>query len=205
MTTSIGAQSNILRLVSAILKITMTISSTVLTYPVLGARRYSNFIFAVIVAIGAVGFSLAGLSSFFKINLLPTDTPLQLEFVPQGLALSFYGIAGTLLDIYLWFSIILDIGGGFNEFNLETGKFRIFRLGYPGKNRNLDFTYAIADLQAVKVEIRNGLSPKRSLSVRLKGRGDIPLTEVGQPMSLNALEDRAAELAKFLSVPLEGI
>jgi hypothetical protein len=106
------------------------------------------------VAIGAVGFSLAGLSSFFHVNLLPTDTPLELPFVPQGLALSFYGIAGTLLDIYLWFAIALDIGGGFNEFNLETGKLRIYRLGYPGKNRQMDFSYAIADAQAVKVEIR---------------------------------------------------
>jgi hypothetical protein len=183
----------------------MTTSSQILTYPVLGARRASNFLFAVVVAIGAVGFSLAGLSSFFHVNLLPTDTPLELPFVPQGLALSFYGIAGTLLDIYLWFAIALDIGGGFNEFNLETGKLRIYRLGYPGKNRQMDFSYAIADAQAVKVEIRNGLSPKRSLFLRLKGRGEIPLTDVGQPMSLSMLEDRAAELAKFLSVPLEGI
>jgi hypothetical protein len=183
----------------------MTTSSRILNYPVLGARRASNFIFAVVVAIGAVGFSLAGLSSFFHVNLLPTDTPLDLPFVPQGLALSFYGIAGTLLDIYLWFAIALDIGGGFNEFNLDTGKLRIFRLGYPGKNRQMDFSYAIADAQAVKVEIRNGLSPKRSLLLRLKGRGEIPLTDVGQPMALSVLEDRAAELAKFLSVPLEGI
>jgi hypothetical protein len=183
----------------------MTTSTKTLTYSVLGARRPSNYIFAVIVAIGAVGFSLAGLSSFFHVNLLPTDTPLELSFVPQGLALSFYGVAGTLLDIYLWAAIALDIGGGFNEFNLETGKFRLFRWGYPGKDRQLDFTYAIADVQAVKVEIRNGLSPKRSLFLRLKGRGEIPLTEVGQPMTLNALENRAAELAKYLSVPLEGI
>jgi DNA mismatch repair protein MutH len=183
----------------------MTTSSPVLTYPVLGARRFSNFLYAVIVAIGAIGFSLAGLSSFFHINLLPTETPLQLDFVPQGLALSFYGVAGTLLDIYLWAAIALDVGGGFNEFNIETGKLRIFRLGYPGKNRELDFTYPIADVQAVKVEIRDGLSPKRSLYIRLKGRGEVPLTEVGQPISLIALENRAAELAKFLSVPLEGI
>ncbi|AFY75110.1 Ycf4 [Synechococcus sp. PCC 7502] len=183
----------------------MTTSSPVLTYPVLGARRPSNYIYAVIVAIGAVGFSLAGLSSYFHINLLPTETPLNLNFIPQGLALSFYGVAGTLLDIYLWTAIVLDIGGGFNEFNLDTGKLRIFRLGFPGKNRTLDFSYALADVQAVKVEIRDGLNPKRSLYLRLKGRGDIPLTEVGQPISLSALEDRAAELAKFLSVPLEGI
>ena len=180
-------------------------STSILTYSVLGARRPSNFIFAVIVAIGAVGFSLAGLSSYLQINLLPTATPLELNFVPQGLALSFYGVAGTILDIYLWATIVLDVGGGFSEFNLDTGKLRIFRLGFPGKNRQLDFTYAISDIQAVKVEIRNGLSPKRSLYLKLKGRGDIPLTSVGQPMALNLLEDRAAALAKFLSVPLEGI
>jgi len=180
-------------------------TTSILHYPITGARRASNFVFAVVVAIGATGFLLAGLSSYFKINLLPTGTPLELEFVPQGLALSFYGVAGTLLDIYLWAAIALNLGGGFNEFNLETGKFRIFRWGYPGKNRQLDFTYAISDVQAVKVEIRNGLSPKRSLYLKLKGRGDIPLSEVGQPMSLLELENRAAEMAKFLAVPLEGL
>ncbi len=183
----------------------MTTSPSILTYPVLGARRPSNFFFAVIVAIGAIGFGLTGLSSYFHVNLLPTNTSLELEFVPQGLALSFYGVAGTLLDIYLWVVIALDVGGGFNEFNLESGMLRIFRHGYLGKNRQLDFSYPVNDVQAVKVEIREGLSPKRSLYLRMKGRGEIPLTEVGQPMSLIALENRAAELAKFLSVPLEGI
>jgi hypothetical protein len=182
-----------------------TTSSKILNYPITGARRASNFVFAVVVAIGAVGFLLAGLSSYFKVNLLPTTTPLELAFVPQGLALSFYGVAGTLLDIYLWFAIALNVGGGFNEFNLDIGKVRIFRWGYLGKNRLLDFTYEIEDVQAVKVEIRNGLSPKRALYLRLKGRGDIPMSEVGQPMSLIELENRAAEMAKFLSVPLEGL
>jgi hypothetical protein len=34
---------------------------------------------------------------------------------------------------------------------------------------------------------------------------DIPLTRVGQPMTLAELENEAAGLAKFLSVPLEGL
>ena len=77
--------------------VTTKSQSNVLRYDIVGSRRFSNYGFAVIVAIGAFGFLLAGLSSFFKINLLPFPDPLQLEFVPQGLALSFYGIAGTLL------------------------------------------------------------------------------------------------------------
>jgi Ycf4 len=177
----------------------------VLTYPILGARRFSNVFFAVIVAIGATGFLLAGLSSYLKINLLPTADPIMVEFLPQGIALSFYGVAGTLLDIYLWYVIAIDLGGGFNQFNRENGKIRIFRNGYLGKDRTLDFEYAIADAQAVRVDLRNGLNPKRDLFLRMKGRNDIPLTEVGQPLSLAQLEDRAAELAKFLEVPLEGI
>lgn len=179
--------------------------ANVLKYSITGAKRFSNLTAAIAVAIGAIGFLLAGLSSYLKINLLPFSSPLELEFVPQGLALTFYGVAGSLLDIYLWMVIVLDIGSGFNEFNQETGKLRIFRQGYPGKNRSIDFEYPIGDVQAIRVEIRNGLSPKRALYLKLKGKGEIPLSEVGQPMSLSALEDRAAELAKFLSVPLEGL
>jgi hypothetical protein len=179
--------------------------NNVLNYPIKGARRFSNYCFAIVVAIGAIGFLLAGLSSYFRINLLPFSEPLQLEFLPQGLALTFYGVAGLLLDIYLWVIIKLDLGGGFNEFNLNLGKVKIFRWGYPGKNRRLDFEYPIEDVLAVKVEIKNGLNPKRALYLRVKGKGNIPLTEVGQPMALSKLEDRAAELAKFLGVPLEGI
>jgi len=57
----------------------------------------------------------------------------------------------------------------------------------------------------VKAEIKEGLNPKRSLYLRIKGRRNIPLTRVGEPLSLSELENRGAELARFLSVPLEGI
>ncbi len=177
----------------------------ILRYNITGARRPSNYIFAVIVGIGASGFLLSGLSSYLHTNLLPVGNPLELEFLPQGLALSFYGIAGTLLDVYLWYSIGIDYGGGFNEFNKQTGKFTIFRRGNVGKNRELRFEYKLADVQGVRVEIRNGLNPKRSIYLRIKGKGELPITEVGQPMSLSALEDRAANLSRFLGVPLEGL
>jgi hypothetical protein len=184
--------------------VTTQSQSNVLRYDIVGSRRFSNYCFAVIVAIGASGFLLAGLSSFFKINLLPLSDPLPLDFVPQGLALSFYGIAGTLLEIYLLYVMAIDYGSGYNEFDRNSGKVTIFRRGW-NKSKNLEFTYKIADVQAIRVEIRNGLSPKRALYLRVKGKGDLPLSEVGQPISLTALEDRAAEIAKFLTVPLEGL
>ncbi|MGB5917321.1 MAG: photosystem I assembly protein Ycf4 [Phormidesmis sp.] len=49
------------------------------------------------------------------------------------------------------------------------------------------------------------MSPKRALYLKVKGKGEIPLTRVGQPISLADLENQGAELARFLQVPLEGV
>jgi hypothetical protein len=57
----------------------------------------------------------------------------------------------------------------------------------------------------VRVDLKEGLSPRRALYLRVKGRGDLPLTRVGQPLPLAELENQGAELARFLAVPLEGL
>jgi hypothetical protein len=174
---------------------TVTVTQTVLSQPVLGSRRFSNFFWAIIVSIGGIGFLLAGLSSYFKVNLLPVSNPLTMAFIPQGIALTFYGVAGTLLATYLWAAIALDIGGGYNKFDREAGDITIFRNGFPGKNRRIELVSKIAD----------ALSPRRTLYVRIKGRREIPLTRVGEPISLTELETQGANLAQFLGVPLEGL
>jgi hypothetical protein len=184
---------------------TATGIQTVLSQPVLGSRRFSNFFWAIIVSIGGVGFLLAGLSSYLKVNLLPVSNPLSLAFIPQGIALSFYGVAGTLLATYLWVAILLDIGGGYNKFDRDAGEITIFRNGFPGKNRRIELKSNLADAQAVRVDIKDGLSPRRTLYVRIKGRREIPLTRVGEPISLTELETQGANLAQFLGVPLEGL
>jgi len=114
-------------------------------------------------------------------------------------------VAGSLVSLYLWLTILWDVGGGYNEFNKTTGKVKVFRSGYPGKNRRIEFECATEDVQAVKAEIREGINPKRSLYLKVKQRRDIPLTRIGQPMPLSALENQGAELARFLGVPLEGL
>ncbi len=119
--------------------------------------------------------------------------------------MGFYGVAGLLLAAYLWLTIAWDLGGGYNEFNKETGQVKIFRWGFPGKNRRVEVDLKTADVQAVKVTLREGVNPRRSLYLRAKGMRDIPLTRVGQPMTLAELENEAAGLARFLSVPLEGL
>lgn len=180
-------------------------ASRVLHQKVLGSRRFSNYWWATVVTIGAIGFLLAGLSSYLKVNLLPFADPTELLFIPQGVALVFYGTLGLLLATYLWFVTLLDVGGGYNEFNNETGSVKIFRWGFPGKNRRIEINCNTADVQAVRVDIKDGLNPRRALYLRVKGRRNIPLTRVGQPLSLRELENQGAGLARFLGVPLEGL
>lgn len=179
--------------------------SQVLRQDIIGARRPSNYFWAVIAMIGGIGFLLAGLSSYLQVNLLIVSDPTDLQFIPQGIALTFYGVAGSLVSLYLWLVILWDVGGGYNEFDKNTNKVKIFRWGYPGKNRRIELENNLNEIEAVKAEIKEGLNPKRSLYLRIKGRRNIPLTRVGEPLSLSELENRGAELARFLGVPLEGI
>ena len=189
----------------------MTVSTTInksenlLSQKVLGSRRFSNYWWASIVTMGASGFFLAGISSYLKVNLLIVTDPTQLIFVPQGLVMGLYGAAGLLLAAYLWLVVLWDLGGGYNEFNQETGTLKIFRWGFPGKNRQIQIDGRIQDVQSVRIVIKEGLNPQRALYLRIKGRRDIPLTRVGQPLSLADLETQGAQLARFLGVSLEGL
>jgi hypothetical protein len=180
-------------------------SDRVLRQTVLGSRRFSNYWWATVVFAGSTGFLLSSISSYTKVNLLPFSNPTELLFLPQGLVMGFYGTAGLLLSIYLWLLIGWNVGGGYNEFNAETGMLKIFRWGYPGKNRQVEVTHRLDEVQSIRVDIKEGLNPRRALYLRIKSKGDIPLTRVGQPLSLAALESQGAELARFLSVPLEGL
>ncbi|MEM9219890.1 MAG: photosystem I assembly protein Ycf4 [Cyanobacteria bacterium P01_F01_bin.150] len=182
-----------------------TSADSLLKQKVLGSRRFSNYFFASIISIGGIGFTLASLSSYFHINLIPYGNASELIFIPQGIALGFYGTAAVLLATYLWLVIKWDVGGGYNEFNKETGEACIFRSGFPGKNREIRVAHPLSDIQAVKVVLKDGINANRSLYLRVKGKADIPLTRVGQPLAISALENQGAELARFLEIPLEGL
>lgn len=184
---------------------TTSLNNSVLRQPVLGSRRFSNYLWAIVAFVGGSGFLLAGISSYLHVNLLPFSDPTMLVFIPQGIAMGFYGLLGLLFSLYLWLTIVFDVGGGYNEFNKQTGTAKIFRSGFPGKNRKIELTIKTEDVQAVKVQLRDGLNPQRSLYLRVKGMREIPLTRVGQPIALAALENQGAELARFLGVPLEGL
>ena len=89
--------------------------------PVVGAKRFSNYFWAGVVSIGATGFLITGASSYFEHNLLFFLDASEIKFFPQGLVMSFYGVAGSLLATYLWLTINWDVGAGYNEFNKDEG------------------------------------------------------------------------------------
>ena len=74
-----------------------------------------------------------------------------------------------------------------------------------GFRQRIEVAIPLRQIQAVKVEVRDGLSPQRRLALRVQGRRDLPLTRVGEPMPLADLELAGARLARFLGVPLEGL
>jgi hypothetical protein len=176
-------------------------------YMIIGERRISNYWWACVISLGSLGFLLTGITSYLAsaTNQNPFLNNQIVPFFPQGLLMSFYGSLGILLSFYWWFLIFWNVGGGFNEFNKKDGFIRIFRWGYPGKNRKIDLSYSLKDVEAIKVELKQGLDPQRTIYLKLKGNREIPLTGIGQPLTLKDIEKQASELANFLQVSLEGL
>ena len=187
-------------------------------YLITGAQRVSNYWWASVISLGGISFLLTGFAAFLQTDLFVFNQSKTITFFPQGLIMCFYGSLGLLFGVYLWCTILWGVGNGFNEFKKNqnqtvpnsdtlskerTGVVRIFRWGLPGKNRRIDFLYRMQDVEGVRVELKEGVNPKRVISLRVKGKGNIPLTRIGQPISLENIESEASELAQFLKVSLE--
>jgi hypothetical protein len=172
---------------------------------IIGSRRFSNYFWAIFLLLGGLGFFLAGISSYFNANFLPFSNPSELVFIPQGLVMMFYGTLSLGLSAYISFTIILDIGSGYNEYNKLENLVKIVRKGFPGNNRQVLLTYPLTNIRAIGIKITEGLNPTRSIYLCLKDERNIPLTPVQQPVSISDLEEEAADLAKFLDLKLENL
>jgi hypothetical protein len=172
---------------------------------IVGSRRFSNYFWGSGLLIGGLSFLLAGISSYFNINFLPFSNPKELVFIPQGLVMMFYGTLSLGISFYIIFSIILDIGGGYNEYNKFENLVKIVRKGFPGKNRQILLTYPLKNIRSIGIKITEGLNPTRTIYLCLKDERNIPLTSVGEPIAISDLEQNAADLAKFLNLQLENL
>ena len=172
---------------------------------ILGSRRFSNYFWSVVLFLGGIGFLLAGISSYLKINLLPFTNLTELVFIPQGLVMMFYGTLSFGISVYIITTVLLDVGGGYNEYNRIESLVKIVRKGFPGKNREILLTYPFSNIKYIGIKITEGLNPTRSIYLCLKDDRKIPLTPVQEPTSISNLEEEAASLAKFLNLKLENL
>ena len=177
-------------------------SKTSFEQKVKGARKASNYLIGLMLCIGGVGFLLASISSYLGKDLLPLGKPSTLIFVPQGLVMGLYGIAASLLAIYLWRLISVDFGSGSNHFDKNSGLLVISRQGFF---KEIMVEVPLKDINAIKLDVREGFNSKRRITLRIKGRKDLPISQIGAPQPLLELEKEAAQLARFLGVGLEGI
>ena len=166
-----------------------------------GSRRGSNYFIGFMVSVGGIGFVLASISSYLGKDLLPLGHPGSFIFVPQGLVMGLYGIAASLMAFYLWTLIAIDFGAGTNKFDKSLGVLSVSRRGLF---KEISVEIPIGDIKAVRLDVREGINPRRRIVLRIKGRKDLPLTKVGNPEPLIDLEREGAELARFLGVSLEG-
>ena len=168
-----------------------------------GSRKISNFSWAFILLLGSLGFILVGISSYLGRNFIALFPPQQIMFFPQGIVMSFYGIAGLFISSYLWCTISLNVGSGYDFFDKKEGIVCIFRWGFPGKNRRICLRFLIKDIQSIRIELKEGIYTRRVLYMEIRGQGAIPLTRTDENLTPREIEQKAAELAYFLRVPIE--
>lgn len=161
-----------------------------------------KYILNLIILGGGLGFLIVGLSSYVKFNLVFFLKADQIIFFPQGLTMCFYGICGTLVGINQLRILILEIGEGYNEFDKTKGTMRIFRKGVTGKESDVDITYSLDDIEAIKVEIKTELfNTRQKIYACIKGKNEIPIIQIDKPLKIIELEEKASEIASFLKVP----
>ena len=183
----------------------MNSNSKILRDEIVGARNLNTFVTAIILLIAGVGFFLAGLSSYLGVNLLLLTNTSSITFVPQGIALLFYGTGGIGISIYLFLTIYWNIGSGYNEFIEDESIVRIVRRGFPGKNRTIFLTYDFKNIKSLKFLIKQGLNPRCNILLMLKDKREIPLFPAQFLMNPNDTEKKAIRLSNFLNVPLESL
>jgi hypothetical protein len=180
-------------------------SNDIIKENITGSRNISSFLIFFILFLAGIGFFLAGLSSYLKINLLLLTNTENIIFIPQGITMLFYGTGAIGIAIYILLTIIWNIGSGYNEFSKIDNLVRIIRVGFPGKNRTIFLSYEFKNIKNLKFVLKQGLNPRCNILLVLRDKREIPLFPVQFLLNPSQLEKKAIQLAQFLDVPLESL
>lgn len=180
-------------------------NNNILKDNIIGARNFRSFFIMMILFLAGLGFFLAGLSSYLKINLLVLSDTSEIIFIPQGIAMLFYGTGALGIAIYIFLTIIWNVGSGYNEFSKLENIVRIIRIGFPGKNRTIFLSYEFKNIKNIKFLIKQGLNPRCNILLVLKDKREIPLFPAQFLLNPTEIEKKAIELSNFLDIPLENL
>ena len=170
---------------------------------IIGARNSQAFLIAFLLFFAGSSFFLAGLSSYLNCNLILFTDTRDIKFIPQGVALLFYGASALGIFIYVTLTIFFDVGSGFNEFSNDEKIVRIIRHGFPGKNREIFLSYNFKSAKSLKFLMKQGLNPRCNILLVLKDKREIPLFPAQFLLNPMQMEKKALQLSAFLKIPLE--
>lgn len=178
-------------------------TNLVIKDPISGARNIKTFLTMILLFFGGTNFFLAGLSSFFKTNFLKLTDTTNILFIPQGIALLFYGTIGLVLSFFLIYYMYWDIGSGYNEFSQKEQIVRIVRRSFPGKFEKIFLSYDFNNIRSIKILLKQGFNPRSNILIVLKDKREIPLFPPQSYLKPTDIEKKAIELSKFLNVNIE--
>ncbi|CAA2968836.1 serine threonine- phosphatase PP2A-2 catalytic subunit-like [Olea europaea subsp. europaea] len=81
----------------------------------------SNLYFLIFYIFRSINHKLVGTSSYLGRNLISFFPSQQIIFFPQGIVMSFYGIADLFISSYLWCTISWNVGSGYDRFDRKEG------------------------------------------------------------------------------------
>jgi len=177
-----------------------------------GARDFTSIFWAIVQPAASLGFLVVGISTYVGEPIVDWN-PLTKQFlgflrpnemiqwIPQGIFMSFYGFFGFFLAGPLqWWLVISNTGNGVAEFNKFTRKMTIVRDGEMVKD--IDFE----EIKTVVLEYTT-MSPFGGREVYLIDTNgqEIHFMSTVDDLPKRVLERRASELANFLDVELDVV
>nr|YP_010444131.1 Ycf4 [Haramonas pauciplastida]YP_010444195.1 Ycf4 [Haramonas pauciplastida]UTE95017.1 Ycf4 [Haramonas pauciplastida]UTE95081.1 Ycf4 [Haramonas pauciplastida] len=179
----------------------LNINKDVYLEKVAGSKLFSNYVIVSVLSLGGVGFLTTGLSSYFRVSLIPFLKLTELFFIPQGIIITFYGATAVSLSVCISLLILMQWGSGYNEFNKRENIVRIVRKKLFSKEMFLVFNFE--DVKCIRLLVSG--NNQKALVLCLKDNRQIPISEIDKPISLTKIERKAYDLATFLGVSLEGL
>ena len=178
---------------------------TIIQDTINNSNYIGNYIFTRFLNFRGSLFFIVGFSSWNK----PINSYFyipEIQFIPQGFVICFYGRLIFFTSVYLFLMRFLSIGTGFNEYNKQKEEITIFRWGFPGKNRRFKLSYSLIEIETLVLENRNYIIEMNNSSLYLLMTNKQKVLLIRDSMlTVQEIEYFSADLSRFLKIPLKRI